>query len=154
MISVEYEQKPVESIVNTTKKSIQNDEKRNQELYPNNFLIPIKDACITERSELLPGAPRTYRNGIHEGVDFYDGFSCTKIDFGTANIIKFFANNSEKMTSEYLNLFSKLLHNRNQIIKKRNFLKSSIFLVLNFVFLILKVRNRLKLNYILNNNRL
>tara|TARA_Y100001970_G_C14257123_1_gene876362 strand:+ start:3232 stop:3975 length:744 start_codon:yes stop_codon:yes gene_type:complete len=83
MISVEYEQKPVESIVNTTKKSIQNDEKRNQELYPNNFLIPIKDACITERSELLPGAPRTYRNGIHEGVDFYDGFSCTKIDFGT-----------------------------------------------------------------------
>ena len=43
MISVEYEQKPVESIVNTTKKSIQNDEKRNQELYPNNFLIPIKD---------------------------------------------------------------------------------------------------------------
>ena len=83
MISVEYEQKPVESIVYTTKKSIQNDEKRNQELYPNNFLIPIKDACITKRSELLPGAPRTYRNGIHEGVDFYDGFSCTKIDFGT-----------------------------------------------------------------------
>ena len=62
--------------------------------------------------------------------------------------------NSEKMTGEYLNLFLKLFHNRHQIIKKRNLFKSPIFLVLNFVFLILKVRNRLKLNYILNKNRL
>jgi len=83
VISVENDQRPVESVVNTTKKPIQNDNKKNQEQYPNNFLIPIKDGCITDRSELLPGAPRTYRNGIHEGVDFYDGFSCVKIDFGT-----------------------------------------------------------------------
>ena len=83
VISVENDQRPVESVVNTTKKPIQNDNKKNQEQYPNNFLIPIKDGCITDRLELLPGAPRTYRNGIHEGVDFYDGFSCVEIDFGT-----------------------------------------------------------------------
>ena len=83
VISVQENQKSIEANANITKKPIQNDDKKNQEQYPNNFLIPIKDACITDRPELLPGAPRTYRNGIHEGVDFYDGFSCTKIDFGT-----------------------------------------------------------------------
>tara|TARA_Y100001970_G_scaffold294226_1_gene448801 strand:+ start:3218 stop:3997 length:780 start_codon:yes stop_codon:yes gene_type:complete len=82
-ISIEEDQKSVETVVGITKKPMQNDDKKNQEQYPNNFLIPIKDGCITDRPELLPGSPRTYRNGIHEGVDFYDGFSCTKIDFGT-----------------------------------------------------------------------
>ena len=84
VISVEENQKSVKSDVNIVKPLLQNDHKKHQEQYPNNFLIPIKNGCITDRLELLPGAPRTYRNGIHEGVDFYDGFSCTKIDFGTS----------------------------------------------------------------------
>ena len=31
----------------------------------------------------MPNAPRSYRNGIHEGVDFYDSDSCTGITRGT-----------------------------------------------------------------------
>ncbi|MCK4234712.1 M23 family metallopeptidase [candidate division WOR-3 bacterium] len=31
----------------------------------------------------LPNAPRKYRNGFHEGIDFYDGFCGVKIEEGT-----------------------------------------------------------------------
>jgi murein DD-endopeptidase MepM/ murein hydrolase activator NlpD len=31
----------------------------------------------------MPNAPRNYRNGIHEGVDFYDSDNCTGITRGT-----------------------------------------------------------------------
>ncbi len=37
------------------------------------FQIPVAGACVPTSDALLPGAPRTYRNGIHEGVDFYSG---------------------------------------------------------------------------------
>jgi murein DD-endopeptidase MepM/ murein hydrolase activator NlpD len=32
----------------------------------------------------MPGAPREYRNGIHEGVDFYDIDNCASIGLDTA----------------------------------------------------------------------
>ncbi|PZC43179.1 MAG: Murein DD-endopeptidase MepM [Chloroflexi bacterium] len=35
------------------------------------FRFPIVGACVPESLSLLPGSPREYRNGIHEGVDFY-----------------------------------------------------------------------------------
>jgi murein DD-endopeptidase MepM/ murein hydrolase activator NlpD len=31
----------------------------------------------------MPNAPREYRGGVHEGVDFYDSDNCTKIEKGT-----------------------------------------------------------------------
>lgn len=37
------------------------------------FTIPIAGACVPQSELLLPGSPRAYRNGIHEGVDFYSG---------------------------------------------------------------------------------
>ena len=37
------------------------------------FSVPIAGACVPESELLLPGSPRTYRNGTHEGVDFYSG---------------------------------------------------------------------------------
>ena len=33
--------------------------------------MPIHGGCVPESELLLPGAPRTYRNGIHEGIDIY-----------------------------------------------------------------------------------
>lgn len=36
--------------------------------------VPIQGARISERDSHLPGAPRTYRNGIHEGIDWYGGY--------------------------------------------------------------------------------
>ena len=48
------------------------------------FRIPIAGACITEFEGHLPGAMRAYRNnGVHEGLDFYEWASCTKIDYET-----------------------------------------------------------------------
>lgn len=32
---------------------------------------PIKNASVTTARGQLPNAPRTYRNGIHEGIDYY-----------------------------------------------------------------------------------
>lgn len=32
---------------------------------------PIKGAHVSTRDSHLPGAPRTYRNGVHEGLDWY-----------------------------------------------------------------------------------
>ncbi|TCS94673.1 M23 family metallopeptidase [Hazenella coriacea] len=42
---------------------------------------PIEGAHVTKRASSLPGAPRTYRNGVHEGLDWYSndtGISITK----------------------------------------------------------------------------
>ena len=66
------------------------------------------------------------------------------------NKIKKYPYNSLKMSNEYLNLFSELLKNKKQIIKKRTLLKSPFTLMLNLVFLILEVRNVLKLFNIRN----
>lgn len=33
---------------------------------------PIKDAQVSKVPSHLPGAPRAYRNGYHEGIDWYD----------------------------------------------------------------------------------
>jgi murein DD-endopeptidase MepM/ murein hydrolase activator NlpD len=31
----------------------------------------------------MPNAPREYRSGIHEGVDFYTGYNCVEVPEGT-----------------------------------------------------------------------
>lgn len=48
------------------------------------FAYPISGACLPQGDQLMPNAPRNYRSGIHEGVDFYDFDNCTKIAKGTA----------------------------------------------------------------------
>ena len=48
------------------------------------FLIPIDGACLSDFEGHLPGAPREYRNGIHEGFDLYGWASCRPIDQRTA----------------------------------------------------------------------
>jgi murein DD-endopeptidase MepM/ murein hydrolase activator NlpD len=47
------------------------------------FIYPITGTCLPSGDQLMPNAPRVYRNGIHEGVDFYPGFSCAPIGGGT-----------------------------------------------------------------------
>ncbi len=47
------------------------------------FAMPVAGACFPEFAGQLPGAPRDYRNGIHEGVDFYPGWACAEIVLGT-----------------------------------------------------------------------
>lgn len=48
------------------------------------FLYPIAGACLPSSENLMPNAPREYRSGIHEGVDFYSGYNCTDIPVNTA----------------------------------------------------------------------
>lgn len=43
---------------------------------------PIAGATIRMTNGQLPGAPRPYRNGIHQGIDYYDGFSGVPIRAG------------------------------------------------------------------------
>lgn len=47
------------------------------------FHIPIAGACLPGDDYLMPNAPREYRYGVHEGVDFYTGRSCTDVPAGT-----------------------------------------------------------------------
>jgi murein DD-endopeptidase MepM/ murein hydrolase activator NlpD len=47
------------------------------------FQYPIAGACLPSREELMPNAPREYRCGIHEGIDFYGGYNCVPIERGT-----------------------------------------------------------------------
>ncbi|HEU5323255.1 MAG TPA: M23 family metallopeptidase, partial [Methylomirabilota bacterium] len=49
-----------------------------------NFIYPITGACLPRSEGLMPNAPREYRSGVHEGVDFYDIDNCTEIVAGTA----------------------------------------------------------------------
>ncbi len=45
--------------------------------------MPIEGACLPDLPSLWPGAPRAYRHGLHEGVDFYPGHACVPIGRGT-----------------------------------------------------------------------
>jgi len=47
------------------------------------FILPIKGARLPTRDNYLPGAPRPYRAGTHESIDFYDGDAGVRVTFGT-----------------------------------------------------------------------
>ena len=51
--------------------------------WPAAYVVPVESATISSRSNHLPGAPRAYRNGIHEGFDFYSGTVSVAISYGT-----------------------------------------------------------------------
>lgn len=48
------------------------------------FDYPVEGACLPDSDRLMPNAPREYRNGVHEGIDFYDLSSCARVAEGTA----------------------------------------------------------------------
>lgn len=48
------------------------------------FSFPIAGACLPTSDNLMPNAPREYRSGIHEGVDFYTGYNCVDVPAGGA----------------------------------------------------------------------
>jgi murein DD-endopeptidase MepM/ murein hydrolase activator NlpD len=45
--------------------------------------VPIQDARVTTRDFQMPGAPRHYRLGVHEGLDFYTHTTGVPIDSST-----------------------------------------------------------------------
>ncbi len=47
------------------------------------FAIPVDDGCLPDSDRLMPNAPREYRNGFHEGVDWYNGLACASVREGT-----------------------------------------------------------------------
>jgi murein DD-endopeptidase MepM/ murein hydrolase activator NlpD len=47
------------------------------------FAYPIAGACLPRSDNLMPNAPRDYRGGTHEGVDFYTVDNCTAVPQGT-----------------------------------------------------------------------
>lgn len=51
--------------------------------WPSAYVVPVEGATISSRRNHLPGAPRGYRNGVHEGFDFYDGTVSVNIGYGT-----------------------------------------------------------------------
>lgn len=51
--------------------------------WPSGYVVPVKGATISSRANHLPGAPRAYRNGTHEGFDFYAGSVSVPIVYGT-----------------------------------------------------------------------
>lgn len=51
--------------------------------WPSAYMVPVEGATISSRRNHLPGAPRPYRNGVHEGFDFYNGTVSVNIAYGT-----------------------------------------------------------------------
>lgn len=43
------------------------------------WVFPIEGSCLPNLDRLMPNAPREYRAGIHEGVDFYAGNNCATV---------------------------------------------------------------------------
>jgi peptidoglycan LD-endopeptidase LytH len=50
------------------------------------FTYPITGACLPQSDLLMPNAPRDYRSGTHEGVDFYGVDNCLPIERGTPSV--------------------------------------------------------------------
>lgn len=53
------------------------------------FTFPIDGGCLPSRDEVMPNAPRDYRAGVNEGVDFYFGDVCTEVVRGTPVLAMF-----------------------------------------------------------------
>jgi murein DD-endopeptidase MepM/ murein hydrolase activator NlpD len=51
--------------------------------WPSGYTVPVEGATISSRATHLPGVRRAYRNGTHEGFDFYDGTVSVAIEYGT-----------------------------------------------------------------------
>ncbi len=51
--------------------------------WPTGYIVPVEGATISSRRSHLPGARRAYRNGYHEGFDFYNGTVSVNIGYGT-----------------------------------------------------------------------
>lgn len=51
--------------------------------WPSGYVVPVDGATISSRIPHLPGALRAYRNGRHEGFDFYQGTVSVPITYGT-----------------------------------------------------------------------
>ncbi len=47
------------------------------------FAYPIEGGCLPLDDNLMPNAPREYRYGVHEGVDFYTGRTCVDVPADT-----------------------------------------------------------------------
>lgn len=45
--------------------------------------LPVAGACLTLEDDQMPNAPREYRNGIHEGVDFFTDYACVPVAIDT-----------------------------------------------------------------------
>ena len=106
---------------------------------------------------ILCGLPIIYRNsgalpeycgdyGISfEGEDFMPSLKKMFKEYPKLkNRITLYPYDSNKMTNEYLNLFSELFLQKDQIVKKRSLFKSPFLLLLNFVFFIFKFKNIVK----------
>lgn len=44
---------------------------------------PIDGATFSSRQNHLPNSPRRYRNGVHQGFDFFNGVASVPVDYGT-----------------------------------------------------------------------
>lgn len=44
--------------------------------------MPLAGACLSSDDNMFPNAPREYRNGVHEGIDFFTGFACIDVPEG------------------------------------------------------------------------
>jgi murein DD-endopeptidase MepM/ murein hydrolase activator NlpD len=47
------------------------------------FTVPVAGACLPSSDNHMPNAPREYRAGVHEGVDFYTGYVCVDVPPGS-----------------------------------------------------------------------
>ena len=53
-----------------------------------NFSSPIVGRRVTSAVGQLPNAPRTYRNGVHEGLDYYDTTGKTVVAAADGKVIR------------------------------------------------------------------
>jgi murein DD-endopeptidase MepM/ murein hydrolase activator NlpD len=51
--------------------------------WPTGYTVPVEGATISSRPSHWPNAPRPYRNGTHEGFDFYSGTVAVPVEYGT-----------------------------------------------------------------------
>ncbi|MBA2667841.1 MAG: peptidoglycan DD-metalloendopeptidase family protein [Trueperaceae bacterium] len=72
--------------------------------WPSGYVVPVPGATISSRAAHWPNAPRAYRNGIHEGFDFYDGaVSGVAVEYGTA-IVAVAAGRVTRVDHDYVEL--------------------------------------------------
>ncbi|MEO8456654.1 MAG: LysM peptidoglycan-binding domain-containing M23 family metallopeptidase [Chloroflexota bacterium] len=41
--------------------------------------MPVGGACLTPDDDQMPNAPREYRAGVHEGIDFFTDYACVPV---------------------------------------------------------------------------
>ncbi len=99
---------------------------------------------IYKNSGALPEYCKNYGVSFNQGEFITALYKMIKNYYFYKSNLKKYPNTASKMSKDYLTLFNKLINNKREILLKRRIFRSPLYILKNFIFLIIHFSNYLK----------